>query len=463
MRMHAAALALAATLGLAAVGLDQPAAAAAASQTGSIPPAGQELDAAARRTVVETAAKLLTDGYIYPDVGRAAAMAISRKLAAGDYDALSEPDAFARRLSDDLREVTGDKHLQVSAGGGQPSRAGANEPPPRSELGFARVDVLDGNIGYVELTGFVPSGLFRPAADKAMRQLAETDALIIDLRGNEGGDAASVAYLASFFFDPSAPIHLNDLVWREAGTTDYRREAFRTEATPVSYLDKPVVILTGPRTFSGGEEFAYDMKILARATLVGESTGGGANPGDTQPLHAGLSMFLPTGRAENPTTGTSWEGVGVQPDVISPPAQAFSTAYRTTQWAVRNDTSAADLLLRPDDVLKRRLLTLRQTAQPGAEAAIRGSIAEFQSGEPNYDRLSPYLAETTRRDLPYIRDDIVKFGAVESVDFIEVGPMGDDLYEVKFENGAWLWSILLGDDGKIIMTGLRPKGPPSMQ
>lgn len=460
MKPHAAALALATVIGLGALGLHQPA--GAASRAESILQAGQALDSAARRSVVEAVATLLTDAYVYPDIGRDAAATVSRNLAAGDYDSLVETDAFARRLTDDLREVTRDNHLQVLLEGSEPGGNGGNGRPPRSELGFSRVDVLDGNIGYVELTGFVPAGLFKPAADKAMRQLVDTDALIIDLRRNEGGDAASVAYLASFFFDPSAPVHLNDLIWRETGTAGFRRQSFHTEATPLSYLDKPVVLLTGPQTFSGGEEFAYDMKSLARATLVGESTGGGANPGDIRSLPSGLAIFLPTGRAENPITGTSWEGTGVQPDVASSPAQAFSLAYRTALWALRDETSADDMLLEPDDVLERRLLTLRQTAQPGAEAAILLSIAEFQAGKPNYDRLSPYLAETTRRDLPFIHADIVKFGAVESVDFIEVGPMGDDLYEVKFANGVWLWSVLLGEDGKMIMAGFRPKGPPSV-
>jgi len=458
MRRHAVALALAATLAVGETALAQSAPADGAE---SAVQARQGLDATARRGVVEAAVRLLTEAYVYPDAGRQAATVISRNLAAGEYDAITEPGAFARRLSEDLNDVAHDKHLRVFAEGQGPERDGDNGPPPRSELGFARVDVLDGNVGYVELTGFVPAGLFRPAADKAMRLLAGTDALVIDLRGNRGGDPAAVAYLASFFFDAKEPVHLNDLLWREAGTAEYRREVFRTEATPLSYLDKPVVLLTGPRTFSGGEEFAYDMQALKRATLVGESTGGGANPGDMQPLQAGLAIFLPTGRAENPVTRTSWEGAGVQPDLPSPPAEAFASAYRTAQRAAGKTSLADTPLSGPDDVLSERLLMLRTTAQPGSEAAIRRSIAEFQAGTPRYDLLSPFLAERTRADLPYIHADIVQFGAVESVDFIEVGPMGDDVYEVKFARGVWLWSILLDEDGTIVMAGFRPKGPAS--
>ncbi len=457
MKKHALAWALAATFTVGVAGIARP---AASLQAGPTTQARQTLNATARQGVVVAAARLLTDAYVYPEAGRRAAAVISQNLAEGDYDAITEPSAFAQRLNDDLNDVAHDKHLRVHGEEPEPDGDRVNDPPARSELGFARVDVLDGNVGYVELTAFVPVGLFRPAADKAMRLLSGTDTLIIDLRGNGGGDPAAVAYLASFFFDPKESIHLNDLLWREAGTENYRREEFRTEVTPLNYSNKQIVLLTGPKTFSGGEEFAYDMQATNRATLVGESTGGGANPGSMQPLQAGLSIFLPTGRAENPRTQTNWEGLGVQPDIPAPAAQAFTVAYNTARRAADESAPVGSALSGPDDVLSRRLLTQRTTAQPGSEAEVRRSIAEFQAGTPRYDLLSPFLAESTRADLPFIQADIIKLGPVLSVDFVEVGPLGDDVYEVKFAEGVWMWSILL-DDGKIIMAGFGPKGPAS--
>lgn len=454
MMEYAVALAFAAALGLGQAGPADPAGVAPAQSAMRAP---QGLTAGDKRGVVEAAAKLLTEGYVDPEIGRRAAAVISAKLAAGEYDAITDRGAFAERLTADLQAVARDKHLRVHDEGQAPDAGAADGPPPPSELGFARVDILQGNIGYVDLTGFVPDGLFRPAADKAMRGLADTDALIIDLRGNRGGDPAAVAYLASFFFDPKTPVHLNDLLWRVAGTDEHRREEFRTEATSLGYGDKPVVLLTGPQTFSGGEEFAYDLQVLNRAVVVGASTGGGANPGDMAPLIPGYAIFLPTGRAENPITRTSWEGAGVQPDIAAAPDDAFSTAYRTAHWATGSQSAVHGPLSGPDDVLSRRLLHLRQTPQPGSEAAIRRSITEFQAGAPRYDLLSPYLAEVTRRDLPYIQADIVKFGEVQALDFVEVGPMGDDLYEVRFDKGTWLWSILLDEEGRIIMAGFPPK------
>jgi hypothetical protein len=296
-----------------------------------------------------------------------------------------------------------------------------------------------------------------PVADKAMRLLAGTDALIVDLRGNGGGDPAAVAYWVSFFMDPKTPTHVNDLLWRKPGTAEYRREVFTTELTPSSYLAKPVVLLTGPRTFSGGEEFAYDMQSLKRATLVGETTGGGANPGALRPLPAGLTIFLPTGQAVNPITQTSWEGQGVQPDIPVTAGTAFATAYEAALKAAGKKPLLTRAPSGPDAVMKRTLLRPRSTAQPGSEAALRRSVAEFQAGAPRYELLSPQLAELTRAQLPEIQADIATLGALQKVAFVEIGALGESVYDVKFVRGTWRWGLLLDGEGRTVMAFFHPR------
>ncbi len=174
---------------------------------------------------------------------------------------------------------------------------------------------LAGNIGYLDLRAFDPVAFVGDTAAAAMNFLSNTQAIIIDLRKNTGGDPLTVSLMASYFFGPR-PVNLNDMFFRPTSET--------TQFWTLSYLpgrrmpDKGLYLLTSSATFSGGEEFAYDMKTQKRATLIGDVTGGGAHPGSGRRLHDHFMMFVPTGRPINPVTKTDWEGTGVEPDVKSP-------------------------------------------------------------------------------------------------------------------------------------------------
>jgi C-terminal processing protease CtpA/Prc len=267
---------------------------------------------------------MLRERYIFPDVGAQAAQAIESALRGGAYDGLDQRAVFAQRLTEDLRAVARDKHLRVTAPG---APAAAPRPaPPRAEGGIARADILDGNVGYLEVVRFPPPDTFTGAVNRAMAALQTTRALIVDVRRNGGGSPITVAYLVSYFIDSGERVHINTFINRIPGTETFRSQDFWSESTPFSYAGKPVFVLTSDGTFSGGEEFAYDMQVMRLATVVGETTGGGANPGGNYPLAAGLAMFVPGGRARNPITGTNWEGVGVKPDVAVPSGNALKAA-----------------------------------------------------------------------------------------------------------------------------------------
>lgn len=255
----------------------------------------------------------LREGYVFPDRGKQAADAIQGDLDANAYAKASDPGEFARQLTERLRSLTADNHVRVIHGDPFANRS---KPLDMRGAGF-QVKRLDGNVGYIHLGSFVPPGDFKSAADKAMHDLSDTAALIIDMRDNGGGHPASVAYLISFFLDPSQRVHINDLIWRNRGTMSFRTESFWSSPTDVSYLDKPVYVLVGPKTYSAGEEFAYDLQALKRATIVGERTRGGANPGGLNELGSDFFVVVPTGRAQNPTTGGNWGGVGVSPNVLA--------------------------------------------------------------------------------------------------------------------------------------------------
>ena len=415
-------------------------------------PAPSMVDAAARQAVVTQLATALRDRYVFPEVGEQAAARISAALAAGEYDSLSDPAAFAARLNADIEAIAQDKHLRIGGGAVMAPPAGAQAPiaPPPSEAGVVRADKLADDIGYIEVIGFPPPQAFKPALDRAMTALEGSRALIIDVRRNGGGAPPAVAYLVSFLLAPDRTVHINDIVTRVAGTGEFTRQSFNNEPTPVSFVGKPVYVLTSNRTFSGGEEFAYDVKALGRAVLVGELTGGGANPTGPVPLPHGIRAQIPFGRAENPVTKTNWEGHGVDPDVAVPAADALRVALERLGVEPAADIAAASL---------ERVFAPRSEPIPGAEAALRTLIAGVQSGAPNYEAMSPQFAEVTRQQLPQMQGLFGPMGELKSVTFREPAMMGGDAYNVVFANGALTMAVMLGPDGKILGGMIQPAAP----
>jgi C-terminal processing protease CtpA/Prc len=203
--------------------------------------------------------------------------------------------------------------------------------------GFDKVERLDGNVGYLEMRGFLSPDIGGDTAAAAMTFVADTDALIVDLRRNGGGEPSMVALVSSYLFD-AKPVHLNDLWWRKDGAT---HQFWTLPHVPGRRFgpEKPVFVLTSKRTFSAAEEFAYNLKTLKRATLVGETTGGGAHPGGPRRLTDHFFIWVPRGRAINPITRTNWEGTGVKPDVEVPAALALETAHLL---ALRDTLKRAD-------------------------------------------------------------------------------------------------------------------------
>ena len=293
------------------------------------------VDGPARGQAIDALVVQLRDYYVFPELGEAIGAELRVRQRRGDYEELADAKVFAKKLTADLKEIGRDKHLRVTANGA-PRPAAAKPAAPPAPLagtlklkkpggfGIEAVEILPGNIGYVELSGFHRLAGAGPAITKAMTELADSDALIVDLRNNGGGDPAGVAFLSSYLFDQRT--HLNDLYWREGNRT---QEFWTDSEVPGKRYGqrKPVYVLTGPGTFSGGEEFSYNLQQLKRGTLVGETTGGGANPGRVRELTPQFSAFIPNGRAINPITKTNWEGVGVKPDVAMPAANALLAAH----------------------------------------------------------------------------------------------------------------------------------------
>jgi C-terminal processing protease CtpA/Prc len=292
------------------------------------------LDAAARADVLDALTKQLSTYYVFPDVAEKINATLRAKQKRGDYDSITDVQVFANVLTNDLRQAGKDRHLRVNSSETPRSGTLPLSLEQREELrkqlvargyGVTKVETLAGNVGYLDVRGFDRVKDAAPAITAAMNQLAGSDALIVDVRNNGGGDPATVAFLSGYLFDQRT--HLNDLYWREGDRTE---EFWTDTSVPGKRYgqQKAVYVLIGLRTFSGGEEFSYNLQQLKRATLVGETTGGGANPGRRRELSPYFSAFIPNGRAINPITKTNWEGSGVAPDISVSPGEALVTAHK---------------------------------------------------------------------------------------------------------------------------------------
>ena len=297
-------------------------------------PTSSPVDAAMRKEVVEQVTKLLNDHYVFPDFAKKVEIALTQKMRAGEFDALKDAVKFAEKLTEEIQGVTRDKHIRVRYSA-KPLPERVRNEPTAGELaefrkdaeiknfGVDKVERLPGNIGYIELRGFLPAELAGEAIAAAMTLVAHTETLIVDLRRNGGGDPATVALMTSYLFDNRT--HLNSFYNREGDRTT---QFWTQDWVPGKRFGqtKPVYVLTGKRTFSGAEEFSYNLKNLKRGTIVGETTGGGAHPGGMRRINAHFHIFVPGGRAINPITNTNWEGMGVEPDVKVPADDALRTA-----------------------------------------------------------------------------------------------------------------------------------------
>ncbi|MEJ6788705.1 S41 family peptidase [Brevundimonas sp. BR2-1] len=312
------------------------------------------------RETANAVAGRIRDLYFDPAAGDRIADGLEAESAAGAFDALTDPRDLAATLSRRLRPL--DAHFNVAFDPNAPAGPGAGpqrvvrapgSPPPsvaagepvrrarpanpmeaRGHYGFRKVEILPGNVGYIDLRQFSnidfenPADPARRAADAALSFVADADAVIFDLRDNGGGAPSMVGYLTSAFTPANAPIY----------NIFHSREGTESEAPTVFYptprLEVPVYVLISGRTGSAGEAFPYTLQGARRATIVGEASGGAANPGGMVPVGGGFAVFISQGSPKNPNTGGNWEGTGVLPDVAVPWDQALARAHTLALEAI---------------------------------------------------------------------------------------------------------------------------------
>ncbi|WP_288380206.1 S41 family peptidase [uncultured Massilia sp.] len=314
------------------------------------------VDSAMRTKTVDTLVARLNSHYVFPDKAKQIETVLRQRQQAGKYDGITDGKQLARQLTDDLHGVARDLHMTVgfSPRPVPPDRVG---PPPEtkaewerqapfvarvmarfSNLGVEKVDHLAPRIGYLQLSGFPPHFLMLEKYAAAMDELADTDGLIVDLRDNGGGGPQTVALLVSYFVDGRT--RLNDIWDRETGASIQHWTLDKLDGKRYGGK-KPVMILVGPDTMSAGEDFAYTMQALKRATVIGEPTWGGAHP--ARPFRLGEHFYavIPSRRTISPITNSNWEGTGVIPDIAAKPDQALEMARDLLQRRLQGGTALA--------------------------------------------------------------------------------------------------------------------------
>jgi hypothetical protein len=310
------------------------------------------LNPAMNRQVVEGAIRAINKYYVSAEVARRVEENLRQRLQNGEYDRITSAFDLIDALDAHLQAASRDPHLALAySHRAEPLLEGRDFDPetPRAKeegrtaararnFGFEKVERLPGNVGYLEMNSFVRPEFSGETAGSVMDFVANTDALIIDLRKSSGGSADMVLFLASYFFDEE-PFHLGDWFVR---AENRMQQWWTLPYVPGSrYVGKDVFILVSRRSFSAVEGLASILQHHKRAIIVGEKTRGGTHPGRMVRVHPNFAVFVPmswfiypTGtpsvpidRPVYPTTKTDSEGTPVTPDIAIPADHALKRAH----------------------------------------------------------------------------------------------------------------------------------------
>lgn len=288
------------------------------------------LDPAERQRVLDAVVENLRKHYFDPAIANRTIQSLRTRQRHGEYAAQNGP-ALAELLTRDMRDASHDMHLEVVYSQdllpNQPVRPspealdGERRRLEQNNCMISKVEILPGNIGYFKSDFFPDRDICSGKFAAAMSALDRADAVIFDLRENRGGFPETVMLVASYFFDhPEYMFNPREAPSRNSWT--------RSPVEGSHLAGKRLYILTSSRTLSGAEQFCYNMKKLKRATLVGETTGGGAHAGVFHRIDDHFGVAIPEVRAINPYSDRDWEGVGVEPDVKVKAPDALDSAKK---------------------------------------------------------------------------------------------------------------------------------------
>ena len=306
------------------------------------------MDAKETIKIITQIANLVAEKYVFSQAGEHVAGQLRNRLADDSFFAALTPVKFAEALTQELQALSHDSHLQLDYDPEQAATGGNSdelmhqhfERVRRTNFGFAKAEGLAGNIGYLAVREFPPPEVAGEVAAGALAFVANTQALIFDIRGNGGGTPGMVQLLISYLVGEN-PRPLSGIYSRETNETELWQTL--ADIPGQRMLHAPVYVLVDRETHSAAEAFAYDLQALKRATIVGERTRGGAHLVDFYPLHNLFVLRLPVARAINPITGSNWQGSGVMPDIEVPAEQALQEAHRRALQELWHSAQEDDL------------------------------------------------------------------------------------------------------------------------
>jgi tetratricopeptide (TPR) repeat protein len=320
------------------------------------------LNTVRKKEIIEKISKLLKDNYVFPNLGEKYGQEILAVFKSGQFDNITNSKEFCAAVTGVLQKLMKDKHLLLrlieASDLGEDEHGSLHHPlryyrlGQEEHLGIFRLDWLENGIGYLDYRRFYTQEKAKEMLLHAVQFLSSANAIIIDLRKNQGGSGSLIPLLLSYFLE--YPTQLTGTYYRNGDITE--EWWIHEKVKGKRLLDVPLFLLIGKNTFSAAEYLAYDLKVRKRAILVGETTKGGAHSVDLFKIGEGFEIYIPTARAVNPVTGSNWEGTGVIPDVAVPEKSALDTAIGLAKKAAREYGKVKDKKnMGAVDVIQRQL------------------------------------------------------------------------------------------------------------
>ncbi len=282
-----------------------------------------------QQMVITKISKLIQEKYVYPKLATESAEYIKTKFSSGGYSNFNDLGKFIVSLENDLHTISNDKQIRIRLVNHNAKSLNLDDPEKLQILqrrkekinnyGFKKVEILDGNVGYLSFNHFSGHDSATDTAAAIMKFLSNTDALIIDLRNNVGGSSEMLQFLSSYFFNGKTLLSQTS----DRGS-NVQKEFWTLKYSPEENMNnRPVFILISSKTYSAAEAFSYYFKVYGRATLVGEASAGFANGGMNFRVNRNLEIYIPTKLVVSPVTKTNWSRIGVIPHINIPEEEAF--------------------------------------------------------------------------------------------------------------------------------------------